>query len=112
MIKNITKGNIVSPHYLLCISPLSKARGLMFRKRPIPLVFEFRKEKINALHMMFVFFPIDIIFLDKDKKIVELKQNLRPFSFYNPKNKSRYVIELEKGRIAESRSEIGDKIIL
>ena len=110
MIKNITKGNIVSPHYLLCTSLLSKARGLMFRKRPIPLVFEFNREKINALHMIFVFFPIDIIFLNKDKEIVELKQNLMPFSFYNPKNKSMYVIELEKGRIAESKSAIGDKI--
>ena len=110
MIKNITKGNIVSQHYILCNSLLSQARGMMFRKRPLPLVFEFSREKINALHMMFVFFPIDVIFLDKDKEIVEIKENLRPFSFYNPKNRSRYVVELEKGSIAQSRSAIGDVV--
>ena len=46
------------------------------------------------MHMFFVFFPIDVLFLDKNKKIIEIKKNLRPFSFYYSKNKAKYVAEL------------------
>ena len=108
MINNITKGTVLSRNYIFCSSLLSKARGMMFRKRPVSMIFDFRKEKMNPLHMIFVFFPIDIIFLDKAKRIIEIKEELKPFAFYNPKNKSRYIVELEKGTIAESRSKVGD----
>lgn len=79
---------------------------------PKTLVFEFSKEKIAPLHMFFVFFTIDVIFLDKNKKIVEIKENFRPFTFYNPKNKAKYVLELEKGIIKRTSSKIGDTIHL
>jgi len=74
------------------------------------LVFLFNKEKIIPLHMFFVFFPIDVVFLDSNRQIVELKENFRPFSFYTPKSKAKYIIELENGIISETNSQVGDKI--
>ena len=44
--------------------------------------------------MFFVFFPIDILFLDKNKKIIEIKKNFRPFSFYKSREKAKYVVEI------------------
>lgn len=82
----------------------------MFRKKPEVLVFDFKKEKIVMLHMLFVFFPIDVLFLDKNKTVVEVKENLRPFGFYRPKNKSKFIIELPKGKIKATKTEINDKI--
>ena len=46
--------------------------------------------------MFFVFYPIDILFLNKNKEIVEIKQNLKPFAFYTPKSKAKYIIEMPK----------------
>lgn len=60
--------------------------------------------------MVFVFFPIDILFLDKNKKVIEMKKNFRPFSFYTPEKKARYILELPEGTIKKTRTEIGDKI--
>ena len=77
----------------LCKTWFSKVRGLMFSRKK-NLMFVFEKEKLIPLHMWFVFFPIDVLFLDKGKKIVEIKRNLRPFSLYWPKNKAKYVVEL------------------
>jgi uncharacterized protein len=75
----------------------SKGIGLMFRKKiNKPYIFIFNKEKIISLHMFFVFMPIDVLFLDKNKKVVE-KTTLKPFTIYTPKNKAKYVIELPKG---------------
>ena len=83
----------------------------MFRtKIKKPLVFVFKKEKIVTLHMLFVFFPIDVLFLDKNKKVVELKADFRPFTFYTQKKKSMYVIELPEGFIKKNKIRLGDEI--
>ena len=77
----------------ICTSTWSKARGLMFSRKK-DLMFVFKKEKIIPLHMFFVFFPIHVLFLNKNKKIVEIKNNFKPFTFYTPKNKAMYIVEL------------------
>ena len=60
--------------------------------------------------MLFVFYSIDVLFLDKDKGVVELKEDFRPFRFYTPKNKAKYVIELPDGIIKKTGTKLGDKI--
>ena len=59
--------------------------------------------------MFFVFYAIDVIWLDKNFKVVDLK-TLHPFSVYNPKRKAKYVIELRKGIIKRSGTKVNDKI--
>jgi len=93
--------------YQICESLWSKTRGLMFSKKK-NLVFVFDEEKRISLHMMFVFFPIDVLFLDKDKKTIEVKKDFKPFSFYTPKEKARYVIEIAENRRNDYK--IGEKI--
>lgn len=58
------------------------------------LIFVFKNEKRRSLHMFFVFFPIDVLFLDKNKKIIEIKRNLKPFSSYRSKKKAKFIVEL------------------
>ena len=55
--------------------------------------------------MFFVFFPIDVLFLDKNKMIVETKKDFKPFTFYKSKEKAQYVVEL----VEEHNYKIGDK---
>lgn len=88
--------------------------GLMFRSkyalRDTAWVFVFTKEKYAPITMAFVSFPIDIVFLDKKMRIVEFVTTLRPWGFYNPKHKSQYVIEFEKGTIKKYKLKIGSKL--
>ena len=77
----------------VCKTFFSKAKGLMFsRKNNIMLVFD--KEQYISLHTWFVFFPIDLIFMDKNRDVIEIKENLKPFRFYRSKKKAKYVIEI------------------
>lgn len=108
MILNSTRNTVISYKYKTC-GFFMKAKGLMFSS-PRTLVFEFRKEKNIPLHMLFVFFAIDVIYLDKNNKVVELKKGLRPFSFYTPNNKAKRVIEVQQGSIKESGTRAGDVI--
>ncbi len=79
--------------YKICRSAWNKARGLMFSRKK-NLVFVFDDEERRSLHMFFVFFPIDVLFLDKNKRVVEIKKNFMPFTFYKSKEKAQYIIEL------------------
>ena len=77
-----------------------KYLGLMFRKECVrPLVFEFAHSMRVPLHMFFVRFPIDVIYLDEDNVIVEMIINFRPWRYYEPANKCKTVIELPAGWI-------------
>ena len=109
-IKNTTKKRIIAENAAICKNIIAKSLGLMFALKPKPLIFIFKKEKIIPLHMLFVFYPIDVLFLNKNKVVVEIKENLKPFSFYTPKNKSQYIIELPQGTIKKTKMALGNKI--
>jgi len=90
-----------------------RTKGLMFEDKKnfnYALIFEFLMEsKIGcSLHMLFVFFPIDVLFLDKNKIIVD-KTTLTPFILnYTPKKAAKYVIEMPEKKISQLR--IGQKV--
>ena len=108
-IKNTTKKILLAKNAKICKNIFSKSLGLIFSK-PKSLIFIFKEEKINPLHMFFVFYPIDVLFLNKNKIVVELTENFRPFAFYTPKNKAKYIIELPQNTIKKTKTQIGDKI--
>lgn len=107
MIKNITKKTIVSRDKKILRDIFSKSIGLMFsKKQDKALVFVFKKEQLHCIHMFFVFFPIDIIFLNEKKEVVEIKKSLRPFTVYHSRKMSKCFIETK----IKNKIDIGDKI--
>jgi uncharacterized protein len=99
MILNKTRNKIICKDKKILKSILSKAVGLMFHKKitDIGYIFVFEKEMRIDLHMFFVFFPIDLLFLDKEKRVIEIKRDFKPFCIYYSKEKAGYVIELPAG---------------
>lgn len=108
-IVNDTKKTVVSEKVLCCTSLWRKASGLMFSSQK-DLLFIERKEKIIPLHMFFVFYPIDIIYLDSTRTVVDIKEHFYPFTFYTPKKKAQYVLELKQGTIRASQTQITDSL--
>ena len=111
-LKNITKNIVLVYTARFLKNSLAKGIGLMFSKALYDeaFIFVFKKEKIISLHMFFVFYPIDVLFLNKDNEVVELRENVRPFSFLTPKKKAKYVIELPKDIIRKTKTEVGDVV--
>jgi uncharacterized protein len=110
---NTSSNKTIASKIKFCNSFLSKAKGLMFSK-PIKdecIIMLFIKETNVTIHMLFVFFPIDIIFLDKQKKIIQTKENARPFTtIVRSKNKVSYVVELPAFTISRTKTRVGDKL--
>ena len=111
MTRNLAKKIIIIKNSIFIDDNFSKFIGLMFsRRQDKALVFKFSREKVIHLHMFFVFYPIDVLFLDKNKVVVDKKENFKPFTFYKSKKKAMYAIELRQGTIKRTKAEIGDKI--
>ena len=110
MLVNITNNKIMANEIKLCKNPFSKALGLMFSKKSKKIIFVFDKEKIISLHMFFVFYPIDVLFLNKNKKVVQIKENFRPFRIMIAKKPAKYIIELPNKTIKKTNTELGDTL--
>jgi|SRR3989344_4158018 len=105
MILNTSTKKIISHQEIVCKTFLSQSSGLIFRKKQ-NLLMVFPKEQRISLHNFFVFYPIDILIVGADMRIKEVKRNFKPFTFWNSKEKGKYVVEL--GLESKHLSNIGD----
>jgi len=80
--------------------------GLIGERNPYPVYFTTR----GAIHTFGMRSAIDVVILDKNKKVVKLKKNLKPnrLFFWNPKYKG--VLELPPGNISKRGIKIGEKV--
>ena len=111
IIKNVSNKRIIVADSRMAESALSRYLGLMFTK-PIQsaLVLKFGSERKISLHMAFVFYPIDVIFANRQKEVVDVKQNFRPFQTYSSAGKATYAIELPAGSVRKSNTKVKDRI--
>ena len=113
MLRNSSTGKMVMGKVRLADSAFARMKGLMFERKEnfdYALVFELPHagRMAASVHMMFVFFPIGIVFLDAGKKVVDIAA-LAPWMLnYTPKKAAKYFVELPEGK-AEGVS-IGDII--
>ena len=76
------------------------------------MVFNFSKQIPVSVDMFFVFYPIDVLFLDKDMKVIGMKKNFWPFAMMWKSIFCKHIVELKKGRIDATHTRIGDSIKL
>lgn len=92
---------------------LLRAKGLMFEKEKnfdYSLIFTFNYEsKIGcSLHMLFMNFSVDVLFLNSKKEVVD-KVTLKPWLLnYTPKKAAKYVVESPVG--TNKKVKLKDKI--
>jgi uncharacterized membrane protein (UPF0127 family) len=91
---------------------LSQSLGLMFRRNILPgysMIFFLKKPSKVNVHMLFVFFPIDVIFLDENKKIKGFSR-LKPWVGYKAMEDIKYVIEMKAGTIDTFHLSVGGQM--
>src|SRR3989338_6045084 len=98
---NKTKKKLIIGKVKLAKTRAERMRGLMFSRKPEhALILCMPKESRigSAIHMMFVFYPLDVLFLDSKKQVVDKVLGLKPFALnYVPKRAAKYVVELPEG---------------
>ena len=92
-----------------------KSRGLLGRDgldAEAGMLFEAgRLEPFMCMHMLFMRFAIDIVFLDRHGTVIRINHNLRPWRISSIVWGARRVLELSAGAAARSRTQVSDRII-
>lgn len=97
----------------------SRARGLSGREKMDKnecMLFIFPYKAKHALWMRGMKFPIDVLWLDAERKIISMKEDLPPatifeFKTYSPNKQAKYVIELPAGFIKKNKVKMKSKIV-
>ena len=111
---NQTRGTILCARLADAGGHTGKARGLLGRDSIDPdeglLFVRQRIEPFMWMHMFFMRFAIDIVFLDRDDRVVHISHHLRPWRVSPVLFAARKAIELAAGAAARSNTAIGDTI--
>ncbi|HEV2729851.1 MAG TPA: DUF192 domain-containing protein [Terriglobales bacterium] len=66
----------------------------------------------NAIHTIGMLFSFDLVLIDKDFKVVGVREMIRPFKITRPNFRAESVLELPSHSIFKSRTEIGDQLVI
>jgi uncharacterized protein len=66
----------------------------------------------SAVHTIGMLFPFDLVLIDKDFKVVGVRELLRPFKITRPNFRAESVLELPAHTIFKSRTEVGDQLVI
>ena len=106
VIKNETKKTILSDNAIIAKSFIQKTFGLILEKKADAMIFQTR----FGIHTFFMKYPIDVLILDKQKRVVKMKVSLKPNSIYLWNPKFETVIELTEETIQKTKTEFFDHI--
>ncbi|MBU1112060.1 MAG: DUF192 domain-containing protein [archaeon] len=110
MITNKTTKEKISEKEINANTYCNQAWGLMFRKKQ-NLVMTFKHPRIISLHNFFVFYPLEIVVLDENKKVVEVKKRFSPFTLWSSARKGKYLLELTLPD-SKGKCKVGDRLKL
>ena len=87
-----------------------RLRGLMFHKI-LPPATGFLLEPCNSVHMCFMRFAIDVIYMDKEFNIIKIVKNLRPWIGLSMCNNAWAALEMTAGEAGHCGLAVGQKLI-
>lgn len=108
---NATRDVALADHADLARSPWARFRGLMGRRALVEgsgLVLE----PCNSIHMFFMRFSIDAVFLDRDWKVVYIAHRIKPWRITRLVRKAKRVIEMPAGTCQTSGTVVGDVLTM
>ena len=89
----------------------TRLAGLMFRQK-LPSGTGLLLAPCNSVHMCFMRFAIDVVYIDKDYKIINVVKNLRPWVGLSMCSHAWATLELAKGDAERCGCEVGKRLIL
>jgi uncharacterized protein len=104
---NSTRGTLVGESIRIADSPLTGIVGLL-GERDLPPGDGLLIIPCQGVHTLGMLFPIDIVVLDGEWKVIDVRRDLRPFRITPLFWKAAAVLELRSRTVDSSRTCIGD----
>lgn len=112
MIRDLTRKSILSRKPCFATGLWTRTRGMIGRNFAKCAFDSMVFPRCNAIHTFFMSCALDVVFLDRENKIVHLVEKLAPWHPCVRSGSACMVIELPVGAISNAGVEVGDKIDL
>ncbi len=106
-IVNQTKRTVLAESVVIADTPFKRIKGLLGRK-------DFKEgealiiKPCNSIHTFFMRFPIDVLFVAQDNRIIKAISYLGPFRLTSIYFNASFAIELPAGTIQSTSTQQGD----
>jgi len=108
---NQTKNTVLAEDVFIAKTPFTRIKGLLGRKNFTSgqaLILD----PCNSIHTFFMHFPIDVLFVDKNYKVLKSLSDFNPNKISCIYWSSRKVIELPSGSLKLTNTQAQDQIQL
>jgi uncharacterized membrane protein (UPF0127 family) len=102
-------GSIVCERCVLADTALTRMRGLLGR-RELPAGEGILLRPASSVHMAFMRFSIDAVFLDSDLRVVKIADDLRPWRAAGSRG-AKAVLEIGAGEAGRRGLSVGDRLV-
>ena len=103
-------GRVLCERCIVADSALSRMRGLLGRSE-LPAGEGILLRPAPSVHMFFMRFAIDVVFLDRDLRVIDVRHGLRPWRVAS-KRGAKAALELAEGEASRRGVDVGDRLVL
>jgi len=110
-IDNTTRGTVIAERCRVASSAIDRSVGLLRTPEVLPgegLLIE----RSPSIHMFFMRYPIDVVFIDKSHRVTKVVSRLRPWRVVLWARGARDCIELRAGALAGTGTRPGDELLI
>jgi uncharacterized membrane protein (UPF0127 family) len=107
VVTNPDRGTVLAERVTPATSFFARFRGLMGRAE-LPTGHGLLLDGDNSIHTFFMRFPIDVVFLDRQQRVVHLMHRVVPWRVSKIIWRARSVLELPPGTLATTDTRVGD----
>jgi uncharacterized membrane protein (UPF0127 family) len=113
MIRNATTGEVIATRTKRCTNFLTRGLGLMFhppvRQDEAYIFVEGRESRsLTTIGMLFVFFPLAVLWLDSSKRVVDTALAKPFYPYYAPSSPAKYYVECHPATL--DKVHVGDQL--
>ena len=102
-------GSIVCERCVLADTALTRMKGLLGR-RELPSGEGILLKPASSVHMAFMRFAIDAVFVDRELRVVKIASDLRPWRAAGSRG-AKAVLELPAGEAGRRGVKVGDRLV-
>ena len=110
-VKNQTRGDVLVANGRVASNSLTRLRGLIGGK-PLKSGQGLLIVGCKSVHTHFMGYAIDVLYVDKDKRVVGMDKDLTPWRLGHKYAGSKHVLELPSGTLEASGTVVGDQLAI
>lgn len=108
---NVSRNREIASDIAVADTFISRMKGLL-GKLTLPRGGGLWIKPCNSIHTIGMKFSIDVLFLDRENRVIAIKQNFGPNRLSRPYLNASAVLELPAGTIDETVAGIGDIVVM